>query len=320
MVKKNKILVGLASVIAMALFAVGINTNSVMADGFGLTVTPMNQKIVINPGDTYEGSFKISNPAASTEPTHYEISAEPFYLNGKNDVVYEEEGEMGKIVDWVKFNVPTEGRLEPNEVKEVMFTITVPKNAPAGGQYLAITTKSENANSKKDASENSGGNKAMIEEIKRVAHLIYAEITGATVKKGEITDANVPGFLFSGKIKGSSSVTNQGNVHGTATYKLQVFPLFSNEEVYTNEEDPTTLTILPNRTVYDELTWDETPSFGIFNVVYSVEFQGSTAEVKKMVIVCPMWLLFVIIFVVVALIIFIVIKVKKRGSRKEAEA
>ena len=197
--------------------------------------------------------------------------------------------------------------------------ITVPKNAPAGGQYLSFLTTTE-MDGKEENEEKNGETNTMIDEIKRVAHLVYAEVAGATVKKGEIADANVPGFLFSGKIKGSSSVTNQGNVHGTATYKLQVFPLFSNEEVYTNEEDPTTLTILPNRTVYDELTWDETPSFGIFNVVYSVEFQGSTAEVKKMVIVCPMWLLFVVIFAVVALIIFIVIKVKKRGSRKEAEA
>ena len=294
---------------------------STFAAGYGVTLAPMNQKVVLMPGDSYEASFRISNPAGQTENAYYKLSVEPFYIGDGGVASFEAKGDSGKIVDWISFEVPTEGELAPNESNEIKFKIDVPEDAAAGGQYASVIvtmmSKTEKEDDENGGSSNSGVNQATIKEIKRIAHLVYAEVAGNTFVKGEITDVTLPSFMFSGNITASSDVKNEGNVHGDAYYKMQVFPLFSNEEIYSNVEDPETHTILPDQTLHNETVWEKTPGIGIFNVVYTVEFEGSTAKVEKMVIKCPIWLLFIVLFVIIALIIWIYLLITRRKKARE---
>lgn len=302
-------------------FAVTLCTLSfpVMADKLnGLTVAPMSERMIINPGDSFQSSFRISNPVDSKEAMEYELSVEPFYTKNGGELVFEKDDvdtEHTQMVNWVEFNVPTKGKLEPNETKEIMYTVNVPKSAPAGGQYvmIGVSTAIDNDSDKSNSNNNSN---AQITEVKRMAHLIYAEVTGETIRQGDIYDASVPSFLFDGDIKGSATIKNNGNVHGDAKYSLQVFPLFSNEEVYSNEEDPITHVILPGRDYYAEIVWEDTPTMGIYNVIFTVEFEGETQEVKKMVIKMPMWMVFLIVLVIATLIIWITMKVKNKGKKQ----
>lgn len=304
-----------------ALSIVGLSVcgaNPVMADGYGLTVAPMNQSIIIDPGDSYETSFRMSNPSSSTQETYYKIEVEPFYTNENGEITYSAEADHGEIVKWVTFNIPTEGKLEPNDTKEVMFTIDVPKNAPAGGQYMSIlvTASGKPTDDNNNLTDTEGDKSAAtIKEVKKMAHLVYAEIAGSSNKKGEIYDMSLPSFLLSGNITGSATVKNTGNVHGDAKYTLQVFPLFSSEEIYTNEEDPATFTVLPDRQAFKEVSWEQTPGIGIFNATFTVEFEGKTEQISKLIIICPVWLLFLIIFIIFAIIIWIVLRVKNRNNK-----
>ena len=196
------------------------------------------------------------------------------------------------------------GIIQPNNTEIIQFYIDVPENAPAGGQYAIINVSSDN-----QATADEGIN---IKAEYAIAHVIYAEVAGETKRSGDITKVSVPSFLFSGTISGTASIKNTGNVHSDASYTLQVFPFFSKEEVFSNEENPKTNTILPEATRTTTVNWPETPKIGIFHVIYSVEYEGVESKVDKYVIVCPIWLLIVLLtclFVVIFSIIF--------GKKKE---
>lgn len=294
-------------IVCTAMALVGV-TNDTFAEDMtwedSITLSPMNQKIILTPGETYTGSFLISSRASNKKDLKYKIVIDPFYVDENYDIKYENNGDINQIVDWTTINSDG-GVLVPNSKKEIYFSIDVPANAPAGGQYMAIKITSDN-----DADNLDGGVNLNVKY--GIAHIVYAEIAGTTIRQGEVASADVPGFLLSGNIAGTSNIKNTGNVHSTATYKLQVFPLFSNEEVYTNEEEPETKTILPDRTLVNTTSWNETPKVGIFNVVYTAEFEGVETKVEKMVIVCPIWLLFIIIFLVILLILWLVMRSKSR--------
>ena len=278
-------------------------SNTAYAEGLSLTMSPMKQKIVVNPGDSYVGSVTIFNPVSNGKDLEYTVSVEPFYVDENYNSVFNERTSQNQIVDWITLNNGNYGTVAMNESQDINYTINVPEWAPGGGQYAAIIVTAKTPE---------GGAGMTISERQAIAHIVFAEVAGETYRQGEILDASVNGFLLSGKITASSTIKNTGNVHGTATYKMQIYPLFSDEEIYTNEEDPETRIIVPDRTFYNEITWDKTPIAGIFNVVYSVEFEGVTAEVSKMVIVCPVWLMFAVLFAVVAIIIWLILKRRLR--------
>lgn len=296
-------------VIAAVIASVGIMVSKVQAATVGFSMSPMKQSIVLNPGETYKTSFSISNPGTSEEDFSYKISIAPFTYTDettKQTITVENDG-YNMIMDWITIDSPTTGKIKPNETREIYFSIDVPRTAPAGGQYASIVVSSD------DETPSEG---MTIKETISMGHSIYAEVTGNTVRQGEFSDVSVPGILLDGPIKGSCVIKNTGNTHGTATYTLQVYPLFSGEEVYSNEEKPDTYVIVPDRSYYNETAWDKTPTVGIFNVVYTVEYEGVKEQVSKLVIKCPIWLMFIIFFAIAAIIIWLFVRARGRKKAK----
>lgn len=294
-------------VLAMAVGAVVFEHE---ASALSFNISPMKQNVALAPGQVYHGSLMVTNPQSSESPLKYNVKVDSFTVDENYNAVIGGDSGYNQIKNWIKIEKDS-GVLAPNETREINFTIRVPEDAPAGGQYAAILVGSTG-----DGGENGGG--MAITQALQMAHLIYADVAGETIHKTVVTDLNVPSFLFGGDISASAVVKNEGNTHANVSYILQVFPLFSNEEIYTNEEEPFTNTVVRDSLRNTTITYPNTPNIGIFNVRYRILVDGELmGEVEKMVIVCPMWLLFIIFFVIVMVIAWVIARYKKK-SEKEA--
>lgn len=319
MTKNKRFLSGLAAVI-MGLVSILVPYGAASA----FTVSPQTQEYTLTPGQSVTGEVTAVN-AYNAEGTFYYV-AEVVPYSVSNDGNYSPNFDTGDdytdIVNWVTLSDDDEtnktavhGVLEPGESGKVHYTVKVPLDARGGGQYFAVRVKNDIDAAKKAE----GSDTITINEIVGIVSLVFVEVSGDITVKGEIINNNIPSFLSNPPISASFMVKNDGNTHAQISYFLQVFPLFSDEEVYTTEENPGTNYVLPGSSRMVTQTWDDTPAVGIFKVRQTVYYDSTDTEpsvTEKMVIVCPIWLLFVVVLVAVAVVVWIVIRVKSRKKKE----
>ncbi|MBR3253378.1 hypothetical protein IKF85_01520 [Candidatus Saccharibacteria bacterium] len=292
----------------------GLTVSAIDTSNMGqmMTISPPVEKMVLIPGEVYEGSVKVSNSATAKKNLEYSVRVGSFSLredeNGETDYYNTDVDTItgyNQIMEWITLG-KEKGSVAPNEIDVVPYTITVPKDAPAGGQYASIIIRND---TQPDEDE---GN-VVIQNVVEFAESILAEVAGETRDEGAIIENNIPAFLLKNNLSAVSKVRNNGNVHTNAKYILQVWPLFSDEEYCTNEEEPSESLIMPEteRTHAEECSL---PAVGIFRAKQTVKIFGETSIAEKMVIVCPLWLLFIILFAVALAIIWLVMKARARSK------
>lgn len=259
----------------------------------------------LKPGETKEFELKVQN--TGTKKFGYEVSVTPYSVVGedyKQD--FNAETVYTDITKWITLS-ETEGEVEPDKERIVKVTIKVPQDVPAGGQYATVMVRLKN--DPKDSSGNTA-----ITAYQQVGSIIFASIEGDTRRAGSVLENKVPSFMFAPPISGTSVVENTGNVHSNATYILQVSQLFGGEEVYTNEEQPLVVPILPETRRLNTVAWDGAPHLGIFKVKQTVKFLDQTSVTEKIVFICPIWFLFIILAVIFLIIFWIIMHI--RGGRE----
>lgn len=313
--KKNKFITMIMVGILSACSGIGVLNGTAYAGANTMTVSPPHQKVILVPGETYRNSISIFNASHSQRDLKYAVEVGSFSQHKSDDskddygaIDHVSKSSYNQIMDWIKLD-NTEGKLKPGETAEIGYSIEVPETAPGGGQYATIL-----AIDKTDSDLPKNGN-VSIDQTFQFASIIYAEVAGETKQDGQILENSIPGFLLKGDFVAGSMVRNNGNVHTDAEYTLQVWPLFSDEEICTNEEEPETSLILPETEKYHTQNC-ELPSVGIFKAKQVVKIFGEESMVEKMVIVCPLWLLFIIFFVIAVVIIWLIMQHRARKQRK----
>ncbi|MBQ2638539.1 MAG: LapA family protein [Candidatus Saccharibacteria bacterium] len=276
-----------------------------------LWVSPASQNIGnLDPGSTYSGKFTVQN--SGTESFHYKVYASPYYVkdneNGDYSPEYSNSNKYTYISEWFTFSKET-GYLESGKNEEIEFTVKVPNDVAGGAQNAAIMVETEDT----------ADGVSTVQSTARVGSIVYSTVNGETNYCGNIIDKNIPTLLINPPITASGKVENCGNVDLNVRYIMTVTPLFSNEPIYSNEEDPMVYATLPETKRYSSLKWDGTPAFGIFNVKLDITYNEKTETIEKMVIVCPLWLIVLIILFIGAVIFWLVSRNRERKAKKLVE-
>lgn len=294
----------------IAAFALTFITNSPVAAAdtpdYRLQVSPSYAEIEeMQPGKTYDGVFKVQNTGA--KEFEYAISITPYsFSDDKYTLDSETETTYTQMKDWVTLSQDS-GTLAPDSTEEIKYSIRVPSDAPAGGQYALINIRMVQSD------DTSSG--AAISATKQIGFRLLGDIEGNTRRTGKVTEQSIPSILFNPPISATSVVENTGNTHITASYVLQVFPLFGNEEVYTNEESPYEVTVLPETSRYNSISWDDAPHLGIFRVKQTVTIADDTQFIEKTVFLCPIWFIFIILLIIFCIVFWICSRIKSRRER-----
>lgn len=319
----NKIIFGIAGLVTI--FFGFLETNNTVS---ALSVTPMKQSISLMPGDTYTGRVTTYQGGRGEGRFHFRANIVPLTVDdsdGSYVGVFDRESDYTDIVNWttlsngaqtVGYGDEIEGYAALGENVDLIYTINVPEDARGGGHYFAVIVGIV-----PDGNANGG---VVITDSISIASVVYAEVAGDISIKGSIKDNNISNFLLNPPVTASFVVKNEGNTHSEAIYYMQAFSLFSGEEIYTTEESPSTQHVLPGTTRYLTQQWDEAPTVGIFRVRQTVYYDSTDNEpsvTEKIVIICPIWLVFIILFVIFALIFYFVTKAKARKKvvKKKAE-
>ncbi len=255
----------------------------------------------IDPGSSYKGEFTIEN--TGKQDFEYEISFSPYSVEGeKYDPNYDKETQYTDIAKWITVNSDS-GKINAGDKTKVEYVIEVPTDVHGGAQ-AAVIMITMRPDSQADTSA--------VQAIRRLGYLVFGNVDGDIIETGKILENKVPSFLFNPPIYGTSMVENTGNVYTVAKYSLQVFPLFSDEEVYTNEEEPENSVVFPETKRYNEIKWDGAPHLGIFRVRQMVKIFDEESVTEKIVFLCPIWFLFIVLLLIFCIIFWLVSRVVKR--------
>lgn len=275
------------------------------------TVLPMSQRFNnLVPGKSYTGSITIVNPADATADFSYKISLMPYGVIGQDYTAdLTTDSTYTAISKWIHISEPT-GKVKPNESKEVEFTISVPNDAPAGGQYAAIAVASN------DESKNQES--VSVQNVFELASLIYAQVDGETIHDGEIIKNDVPAFVTSNPVTIGALISNKGNVHEDATFVITVSDFFSGQVILPTEDNNGEYNeiIMPDSERYVQREISNLPALGVIKIGQSIYYNGEVSQVEKNIIICPIWFIILVLLTISAIITTIVMIIKRHKRNK----
>lgn len=268
------------------------------------TITPMGKDIQLKAGEKVTGTITVINQQDSKDPFSFKVSVAPYGVVGEGyDADLVTATEQTRLAKWVTIDTPS-GTVAPNESKEVTYTINVPENAPAGGQYAAIVISSNNPSE----------SPTTVDYVYEMASILYGEVEGETVHGGSVVSHSVPGFSTTPKISTTAQIENNGNVHEYARINLTVTNFFSGEEIANTEEQETQVAevIMPSTTRHFINSLNNLPSLGVVTVKETINYLGEDSVIEQRIVICPLWFLLLVAFTLVSIIAAVVLRVRRR--------
>ena len=277
-----------------------------------LQISPVSNRVTLEAGKTFEYTMTVENIGAKA--FSYKVYAAPYSVtSGSYEINFSNETPRTQITRWISFKDKdgswTDGytaKIKPGKKQTVEYRVVVPDDIPEGGQYATIFAESI------PSSDSTSGSTTGIKTVSRVGLVIYARTNGTTNENAEITDHYLTNFLTEGSIDSGAKITNAGNTDFEATYSLVVKSLFGK----TLYEKSIVNDVLPDTSRDVQLTWEDTPLFGIFHVTSGVTALSQTDNKVKIVLVIPVFMIIITIILLTILVAWLIILVKRRKDQK----
>lgn len=265
-----------------------------------ITLTPTSLDRVIQPGTTYNGSFKILNQGEGGYTFH--VYAGPYSVHSEDyapDFTTPLPG-APDVAKWFKFST-TSLHIEPGQSSTVNYSISMPASTPPGGYYAAAF-----AETKLPPKANS------IVLNERVGEIFYLQAAGPVAQSGSLLTWQ-SGLFQKPPLTSTLRLKNTGSVHYRATINLNVQDVFGNDKYKLK----TVKEVLPQTIRKVTLPWQKTPSIGLFKVKGSVNFldQQKTLPTRWVLVMSvPVRLVLAAILIAIVLLVAVRSGYIRRGK------
>lgn len=193
----RRLFIFIIAVFSVASIAGGLMPRSAHAENpKGIQVKPLRKYETLDPGTTSRGELSLKN--TTNTPQNITMSTELFSVSGLD---YNYSFRDDKEVEWITFSSKNL-TLQPNETKLVSYDLAVPADASPGGHYFSLLTTI-------DPPKNETG----VKEIRRVASLLYLEVSGKIIRSSQLTGFSLPWITTSRTIPADVYLSNGGNSH-----------------------------------------------------------------------------------------------------------
>ncbi len=260
-----------------------------------ISLSPTKSRLVLEPGVSASEKFTVLNIGES-EFT-FRVYVSPYQVtNEQYDATFSQETARTQITRWV--SVPDEEyTLQPGEKKEIEYTVNVPTDVPAGGQYAVIFAETTD-------DEGAGGS---IIAKKRVGMLTFGSVAGETRESGAVASRTLKGWQHEVPLSSEWRIENTGNTDFAATTTLTVKNIFG-RKLY--ESPKVEGAVLPETTRAITMSWDNS-RWGLYHATTTAEFLGSSHEESRLVLVMPPLVLIGLAAVVLLVVAGTIIYAKK---------
>ena len=270
-------------------------------------ISVAQQHIDLEPGTVLNDAFFVFN--RGTAQVDISVTVAPF---DKSDFGNVNENrprvDRSQLARWTSVDGADKFTMEPGSKREIAYTINVPQDFPAGGQYAQIIVVAK-------ASDPAGSG---VSGEYGLGFKIYARTTGGDTRdSAKLIAHEVPRFYFKGPIGATAKIENTGNIDVAVSMKLKVTDIFfKNREAYNNDTDE--FFILPETTRAQTNQWAGAPMLGLFRVESTVSFLGENYDRAEVVLIFPLFLLIVILVIMILIVVYAVFRAKKRKAEKQA--
>lgn len=300
--------------------------------GTSISISPVSKVLQLSADSTYDDVLSITNDGS--EKIKFEVYAAPYsYIYSEENDTYtlgfSKENSYTQITRWISikdgngiYTSKPVFTAEPGETVDVSYRVTTPSSIPDGGQYAVLF-----AHTLSDPSNTSG-----IKTEASPGMVIYGRSNGETIIASEISNMQIKQTITRdveveengqtitkeatlNNINASAKVKNTGNSDFNARGILKVEGVLGGE-YYETPENEARISVIPESelTISDE--WEETPSFGLYKVTWTVAAGDKTETIEMVLCLIPLSVIIISIILLTIVIIWIIMAVRRRKERR----